>query len=640
MTEKRVNRKLAAILSADVVGYSKLMADDEAATVSTLKQYREAVGHVIERHKGRIVNAPGDNILAEFASAVEAVQAAVEIQKSIEGRNVELPDDRRMHLRIGLNLGDVIEEDDGTIYGDGVNIAARMEALAEEGGICISSTIHDAVEGKLDFGFDFLGERPVKNIAKPVRVYRVRDEPGERPIQTTTGQTKKLPLIMAAVVLVVAIAGVSIWQSGGGPASEETETAPETSDPVLALPTGPSIAVLPFVNMSGDPDQEYFVDGLTEQVISALTRFSGLRVSSRNSAFQFKGKAVDVGEIGRKLDVRYILEGSIRKANNIIRVTAQLIDVTTDSHLWAQTYERELTATNIFALQDDITEKVVAKVGQRHGVIPRAAMSREVRKETDSLFAYDCVLRGYEYYRTLSPEPHKVALPCLLRAVEIAPTYADAWAWLSIMHGETYKWGYSGVENPREAALLAAQRAVELDPDSATTREALANAHYLLHDVERFYIEADRAMALNPNDPSMLGSLGNFIAYTGRWDRGVALVNKAMALDPVHPGWFYMAPGKKHYWERDFATALAVFKKVGLPGFWMNQLQFAYTLGQLPGREGEAAAAVTKLQDLYPGFSIETFYEEYRKYNFTREFMDLAADGLRKAGLPEAQSPD
>jgi class 3 adenylate cyclase len=276
MAAPRVNRKLAAILSADVVGYSRLMADDEAATVDTIKQYRVAVGHVIERRKARIVNAPGDNILAEFTSAVEAVQAAVEIQRSIEGRNVELPEDRRMHFRIGLNLGDVIEEDDGTIYGDGVNIAARMEALADEGGICISSTIHDAVEGKLDFGFDFLGERPVKNIEKPVRVYRVRGEPGEKPKKPTTRKNNKLPLIVASAVLVAVIAPLTWYLV--------SQRAPVLPVPVASAPTSAQatrIAVLPFANLSDAAENEYFADGMTEEIISKLSRVSGLEVIAR-----------------------------------------------------------------------------------------------------------------------------------------------------------------------------------------------------------------------------------------------------------------------------------------------------------------------------------------------------------------------
>ena len=290
------------------------MADNEAATVDTIKQYRAAIGQVIDQHKGRIVNAPGDNILAEFASAVEAVQAAVEIQKSIEGRNVELPEERRMRFRIGLNLGDVIEEDDGTIYGDGVNIAARMEALADEGDICISSTIHDAVEGKLDFGFDFLGERPVKNIAKPVRVYRVRGEPGENPKKPAAGRTNKIAMVAAAGVLAVAIAGVSIWQIGRGPASEETGTA-AADVPVLALPTGPSIAVLPFQNMSGKPDEDWFSDGMTETLITDLSRLHNLFVIAHNSTFTYKGKPVDVRRVGQELGVRYVLEGSVQRTN-------------------------------------------------------------------------------------------------------------------------------------------------------------------------------------------------------------------------------------------------------------------------------------------------------------------------------------
>ena len=303
------HRKLAAILSADAVGYSRLMQADEPATVETLNAYRAAMRRVIERHKGRVVNAPGDALLAEFASVVEAVAAAVEIQQALEGRNMELAPDRRMYFRIGVNLGDVIEQDDGTIYGDGVNIAARMEALAEGGGVCVSSTVFDAVEGKLALGFDFLGEQQVKNIARPVRVYRVRTEKAAE-----QGGAKRRPVrlrrwrwpALAALLLLCGLA-LGLWLY-----RDSHRETPE--DPILALPRGPSIAVLPFTNLSGDPSQDYFSDGLTEQLITALARYRGLHVIARNSSFQYKGQSVDVRKVGRELGARYVLEGSVRRS--------------------------------------------------------------------------------------------------------------------------------------------------------------------------------------------------------------------------------------------------------------------------------------------------------------------------------------
>lgn len=309
MAEPRARRKLAAILSADAVGYSRLMAADEPATVETLKQYRAIIGQTVERHGGRVVNAPGDALLAEFPSAVEAVQAAVEVQKSLEGRNVELGLERAMQFRIGVNLGDVIEDGDGTIYGDGVNIAARMEALAEGGGICISSAVFDAVEGKLSFGFDFLGEQQVKNIPKAVKVYRVRVE--ARAVSAAIAKRRIGPLTTAAVLVIAVIAGVGVWVYRHTVIPTPQQAA--TDDPILALPKGPSIAVLPFTNLSGEPAQEYFSDGLTEDLITGLSRFSDLLVIGRNTTFQYKGQAADIRKVGREVGARYVVEGSVRR---------------------------------------------------------------------------------------------------------------------------------------------------------------------------------------------------------------------------------------------------------------------------------------------------------------------------------------
>src|SRR5574341_976583 len=349
-------RKLAAILSADVVGYSRLMAADEAATVETLKSYRDIIVRLVVRHGGRVVNAPGDALLAEFPSAVEAVQAAVEVQKSLEGHNIDLEPDRRMQFRIGVNLGDVIEEADGTIYGDGVNIAARMEALAEGGGVCISSMVYDAVEGKLPFGFDFLGEQRVKNIAKPVRVYRVRAEPRPAPARPRPKRRLRWQIALPALVLIAALGAVGAWRYRNGwvPTAERA-----AEDAVPGVPKGPAIAVLPFVNLSGDPKQDYFSDGLTEDIMTELSRARDLRVLARNTTFQYKGKAVDVPKLGRELGVRYVLEGSVRRADDGVRVTAQLIDAHTGAHVWADRFDRKMA--DIFLVQDEIVSQIVAR---------------------------------------------------------------------------------------------------------------------------------------------------------------------------------------------------------------------------------------------------------------------------------------
>jgi len=478
MAEPRVNRKLAAILSADVVGYSRLMADNEAATVDTIKQYRAAVGRVIERRKGHIVNAPGDNILAEFTSAVEAVQAAVEIQRSIEGRNVELPEERRMRFRIGLNLGDVIEEDDGTIYGDGVNVAARMEALADEGGICISSTIHDAVEGKLDFGFDFMGERPVKNIEKPVRVYRVRAEQTE---PTDKARQRLLVPVLAGTTAVVAIAVAASliwWPEKTTP--EDAHVGATAADPVLALPTGPSIAVLPFDNLSGDPEQDYFADGITDEIITGLTRFRDLFVIGRNLSFQYKDQSVDLRKIGEELGARYVVEGTVRRAAGTIRISVQLTDAISGANLWAESYDRVLDAGNVLAVQDEITNQIVSAVADPRGVISRAELSQSEKTGTEHLASYECVLRARQSWRDLTVEQHLQSRECLERAVDSDPDYAEAWAWLGEIYLFEYTLGYNPQPDqpaPLLRAFEASRRAVNLDPRNQVGHYALAQVY-------------------------------------------------------------------------------------------------------------------------------------------------------------------
>jgi len=358
MTEERARRKLSGILSADAVGYSRLMQENEALTIRALEDSKRLMSELIEQFKGRVVDAPGDNLLAEFGSVVDATECAVKIQKELKTKNEELPDNRKMQFRIGVNLGDVVEEAD-RIYGDGVNIAARLEALAEPGGICISRTAYDHVKNKLEFGYEYLGEHSVKNIAEPVRVYRVLMEPeaagkviGEKRF---LGRISRKTAIIAIIVLVIVAGGLIGWniylyQSKKiEPASLEKMAYP--------LPDKPSIAVLPFDNMSADPEQEYFSAGLTEEIISALSKVPEIFVIARNSAFTYKGKPVKVQQVSEELGVRYVLEGSVRKTEDRVRITAQLIDATNGRHLWSERYDPELK--DIFELQDEITMKII-----------------------------------------------------------------------------------------------------------------------------------------------------------------------------------------------------------------------------------------------------------------------------------------
>jgi adenylate cyclase len=629
MAESRVNRKLAAILSADVVGYSRLMADDEAATVDTLKQYRAAVERVINQHDGRIVNAPGDNMLAEFPSAVEAVQAAVEIQRNIEGRNAELPEERRMHFRVGLNLGDVIEEDDGTIYGDGVNIAARMEALAEEGGVCISSTIYDAVEGKLDFGFDFLGEQQVKNIGKPVRVYRVRAEPGAKPKKQQSGKSKKLAKVAATGVLVVALAGVLIWQLGRGPASEETETA-ATDDPVLAMPTGPSIAVLPFTNLSGDPEQEYFSDGLTDTLITSLSKLRDIVVMARNSTFIYKDRTVDIRQVGRELGVRYVLEGSVQKADGRIRVNVQLVDAKTGAHLWAEIYDREFK--EIFAVQDEITQKIAVELDV---TLVAGEEARSWRRSTENPNAYDLFLRGWEARTRSTKEDSARARRLFEQALELDPEFTAALFGLGTTYFEDAYSGWS--DSPSESyekAIALAEQAIALDPNFGGSYDLLGELLVQYRgEHEKGLENMMHAVALEPNSARYNWHVGGYLCPLDRAEEGLEYINRAFRLSPHPPGFFDAGYGICYLMLGRFEESIASNKKsiARLPDFIWPNIELTVAYMEL-GRVDEAQAHAKEVLRINPKFSVEDnpFITCLINPETRKRFKKL----LRQGGLP------
>jgi adenylate cyclase len=489
-----MERKLTAILSADVKGYSRLMGEDEEATIRTLTSYRAVMTSLIQRHRGRVVDSPGDNLLAEFASVVDAVCCAVEIQRDLHDKNAALPPERRMEFRIGLNVGDVIVEGE-RLYGDGVNIAARLEALAEGGGICLSGTVYDQVENKLSFDYEYMGEQVVKNIAKPVRVYRVRLE---------------------AEALATAL--------------EKDKVLSPLPPSALPLPDKPSILVLPFINMSNDPDQEYFSDGITEDITTDLSKISSLLVISRNSAFTYKGKAAKAQDISREMGVRYVLEGSVRKAGGRIRITAQLIDATTNHHLWSERYDRPLQ--DIFALQDEIVQKIVTTLKlqltlQEQGWI--------MRKHTDDLEAYDTFLRGMEYYSRFTQEANVQARQMFEKALSLDPQYTEACAWL----GGTYwmEWVFRWSADPQtlEHALMLAQKAVALD-DSLPFAHSLLSADYALkQQYDQAIAEGERAIALDPNNADSYAAQAQTLLYTGRPEEAQRAVEQAMRLNPRYP---------------------------------------------------------------------------------------------------------
>ena len=405
MADEGFKRKLTAILSADVEGYSRLMGEDEEATVRTLTAYREVLTTLIQQHNGKVLDSPGDNLLAEFVSVVDSVQCAVAVQKEIKARNDELPENRRMQFRIGINLGDVIQEKD-RIYGDGVNIAARLEGLAEPGGICISKTAFDHIEAKLPLGYEFLGEQEVKNIAKPVEAYRVLMEPrvtvaNEKEAAEAIPFWRRKAVIAGAIAAVVVLIGVSVWNLYLRPLPIEPASVEKMAYP---LPEKPSIAVLPFDNMSDDPKQAYISDGITENIIMALSKTPKLFVIARNSTFVYKDKPINIKQAAEELGVRYILEGSVQKMENLVRITAQLIDATTGRHQWAERYDRELK--DIFALQDEITLEIITALQVE---LTEGEQSRIHRGGTTNLEAFLKILKGREHHFKFTKEDMEIA---------------------------------------------------------------------------------------------------------------------------------------------------------------------------------------------------------------------------------------
>jgi TolB-like protein/class 3 adenylate cyclase len=424
MTNQEVKRKLSVILNADVKGYSRLMGEDEVGTIRTLNIYKEVMTNLIQQHHGRVVDAPGDNLLGEFASVVDAVQCAAEIQKELKVRNDELPENRRMEFRIGINLGDVVEEGD-KIFGGGVNIAARMESLAEGGGICISGTAYDQVKNKLAIGYEYLGEQTVKNIAEPVRVYRVLIEPeaAGKVIGEKRGKSRKWQrtALMVIAILIVIAAAFAIWRLYFRPTTAPLEVASKEKM-AFPLPDKPSIAVLPFVNMSEDPKQEYFSDGITEEIITALSKTPRIFVIARNSTFTYKGKAVKVKQVAEELGVRYVLEGSVRKSENRLRVTAQLIDALTGKHLWAERYDRDLK--ELFAIQDEITLEIIRALQVN---LTEGEQARVIGRSTKNLQAYLKALEASVQFGRMDKQGSMKAKELARESITLARVYHPRW---------------------------------------------------------------------------------------------------------------------------------------------------------------------------------------------------------------------
>ena len=633
MDETGVKRKLTVILAADVEGYSRLMGADEEATHKTLRAYREIIDGLIARHDGRVFSTAGDSVVAEFASPVEAVRSAISIQEELRVRNAELPEDRQMRFRIGVNLGDVMVEGDN-LLGDGVNVAARLEGVAAPGGICVSGGVFDQVKNKLSVGFEDIGPQEVKNIAEPVPAFRITAGPvsvaeAGKPARKPGAAPKwRVPAIAAAVVVIVAVGGVALWDTYLRPAPQVT--APEKA-PAPVLPDKPSIAVLPFANMSGDPEQGYFSDGITEDIITDLSKISGLFVVSRNAVFGYKGKAVKPEQVSRDLGVRYVLEGSVRRAGGKVRINAQLIDATTGGHLWAERYDRDLK--DIFALQDEITEKIVAALEVK---LTKGEQEQVERRYTDNLEAYDSYVRGRGYQLRRTKQGLSQARQVLERAIELDPKFAEAHAVLSYNH--FLEWVFRWSEGQAlELAFELAQKAVALDDASPLAHTRLGWMHlWRDRNYEQAIAEARRAVALDPNYAEGYARLGAILVFAGRPEEGITLVKKAMGLNPHYPFIYLMWLGQAYYFTGQYDEALAWLERsvTRNPNHLATHKWLVPTYVAL-GRHEEARAEITEILRISPRISLQFLRQSEQWLYKEQAAIERLVDALRKAGLPE-----
>jgi adenylate cyclase len=583
MEQPNVERRLAAIMAADVVGYSRLMEVDEAGTLARLKTVRvELIDPAIAKCKGRIIKTTGDGMLVEFQSVTEAVLCAAEFQERMARRNRDMPPARSLLYRIGINLGDVIVEGDD-IFGDGVNVAARLESIAEPGGICVSAAVRDQVGDRLEVRFEDLGEKTVKNITRPVRVFRVF--PSHK-----TGDADSSPSIPAAATRV------------------------------------PSIAVLPFVNMSGDPEQEFFADGLTEDIITELSRFRDLLVISRNAVFTHKGKPVTARGIAKEFGVDYVVEGSVRKAADRVRVTVQLIDGETETHVWAERYDRKLE--DIFAIQDEVTSAIVATL---RGRVEAATHERVQRKRTENMAAYEYVLTGKVLHHWSARESNAEALRMLDKAIDLDPNYAHAHAWKACVTGQA--WLHNWCEDAEAARKIIAdelQIALALDDNDADVHRILAALNLISNEFDKAAYHQDRALSLNPNSDLIVVQQGEVLTWLGRPQEGIEWIRRAMRLNPYHPERFWSHLGRAQFTARGYADALQSYSRIMKP----DQTHHAF-MAAASAQMGNATAATAHANETLaraPDFTATAFLGTlHYKLESDREHV---REGLLKAGLP------
>ena len=594
MTTQEVKRKLVAILSADVKGYSHLMGEDEKGTVRTLNTYKEVMTGLIHHHHGRVVDAPGDNVLAEFSSVVDAVECAVEIQKELKTRNAELSENRRMKFRIGVNLGDVIEDGE-QILGDGVNIAARLESLSEAGGVCVSGTAFDQVENKLRLGYEYLGEQTVKNIAKPVRVYRVLMETE------------------------------AVAQRGLEVASEEKMAFP--------LPDLPSIAVLPFENMSGDPKQEFFSDGITENIITALSKVPRLFVISRQSTFSYKGKPVKIKQVAEELGVQYVLEGSVQREGSRVRITAQLIDALSGHHLWAERYDRDLK--DLFTLQDEITMRILTAVRVK---LTEGEISSAYSKYFSGKEGFDCSLKLMEaakYAGCITIEDNIVARRLIEEAISMCPENPVGYAQLGGVYMNDF-W-LDRTKSPQETlekGYELVEKALAMDDSLPWAHISLSFIYILKREYDKAIAEAERAVALDPSGSEAYSQYASTLLFACRPEEAIPMFQKAIRLNPNASTYTFVFLGHAFRNAGRFEEAVSAYKK-GIqraPDFIVAHVGLGTTYS-LMGRENEARAEAKEVLRINPNFSLDHFARTGLKSYKDQSEIDKIVNAMRKAGL-------
>ena len=632
MPAEKQKRKLAAILSANAVEYGRLMGEDEAATLQTLKGHRQAMCSLVEKHQGRVVDSPGGSLLAEFASVVDAVQCAMEIQEQLRAWNEALPQAGRIPCRIGVHLGEVTEEE-GKVRGGGADVAARLEELADPGGICISGSAYDQVKGRLKAEYEFMGEHRVQDIAEPVRSYCVLMKPEKTgKVVGWTGLLphleKRLDIVKVVVTALSVLVGIgALWNSyfRAGPPPAGVASVQRVA---LPLPDKPSIAVLPFENMTGDPKQEYFADGFTEQIITSLSKIPALFIISRNSTFTYKGRPVKVQQVSEELGVRYVLEGSVQKISRRIRINVQLIDAISGQHVWAESYDRDLK--DIFGLQDEVILKIASAMSVN---LTAGEQARAWAEGTKSLEAYLKFMQGREYLRKGNRESNALARRMAEEAIALDPRYAEAYALLGATHMNDVFLGTSRPKDSVAKAIELTEKALAMNGSLAEARSRLGVLYSWSGRYEEGIAEAERGVELDPNSAQANINLAIVLRYAGKSKQAIPVIRKALRLEPIAPDINVQQLALAYFQTGDCKEALAVCDK-GLkrdPDHLSSRVIMAAVYGSC-GREKEARKEATEVLRINPKFTVESFTRNIPYKNPSDR--DRTIQGLRQAGLP------